>query len=82
MVTAEQLSKWYGSVSALNDITISVPPGITGLLGPNGAGKSTLMKLVTGQWQPQQGHRHGAGRAGLGESVHLLAHREIGRAHV
>src|SRR5258706_8392149 len=55
IITAEHLSKWYGQVSGLNDITISIPPGITGLLGPNGAGKSTFMKLVTGQLRPSTG---------------------------
>ena len=55
VITARQLSKWYGQVSALNDVTVSVPPGITGLLGPNGAGKSTFMKLVTGQLKPSKG---------------------------
>ena len=55
VVAAEHLSKWYGQVIGLNDITLSVPPGVTGLLGPNGAGKSTFMKLVTGQLKPSQG---------------------------
>ena len=55
IVETEHLSKWYGQVSGLNDVTVSVPAGITGLLGPNGAGKSTFMKLVTGQLRPSQG---------------------------
>jgi ABC-2 type transport system ATP-binding protein len=55
IVTAEHLSKWYGQVSGLNDVTVTVPAGITGLLGPNGAGKSTFMKLVTGQLKPSKG---------------------------
>jgi len=55
VITAEHLSKWYGQVSGLNDVSVSVPPGITGLLGPNGAGKSTFMKLVTGQLKPSKG---------------------------
>jgi ABC-2 type transport system ATP-binding protein len=55
MIAAEHLSKWYGQVSGLNDVTVAVPPGITGLLGPNGAGKSTFMKLVTGQLKPSKG---------------------------
>jgi ABC-2 type transport system ATP-binding protein len=55
ILTAEHLSKWYGQVIGLNDVTVSVPPGITGLLGPNGAGKSTFMKLITGQLKPSQG---------------------------
>ena len=55
MIAAEHLSKWYGQVSGLNDVTVAVPAGITGLLGPNGAGKSTFMKLVTGQLKPSKG---------------------------
>ncbi len=55
LVTAEHLSKWYGQVIGLNDVSVNVPPGITGLLGPNGAGKSTFMKLITGQLKPSKG---------------------------
>jgi ABC-2 type transport system ATP-binding protein len=55
LVHAEQLSKWYGQVSGLNDVTVKIPAGITGLLGPNGAGKSTFMKLMTGQLKPSKG---------------------------
>jgi ABC-2 type transport system ATP-binding protein len=55
MVAAEQLSKWYGQVIGLNDVSVTVPPGITGLLGPNGAGKSTFLKLITGQLKPSKG---------------------------
>src|SRR5262249_43969705 len=55
IATADHLSKWYGQVIGLNDVTVSVPPGITGLLGPNGAGKSTFLKLITGQLNPSKG---------------------------
>jgi ABC-2 type transport system ATP-binding protein len=55
IVAAASLSKWYGQVIGLNDVTVSVPPGVTGLLGPNGAGKSTFMKLMTGQLTPSKG---------------------------
>jgi len=55
IVGADHLSKWYGQVIGLNDVTVAVPPGITGLLGPNGAGKSTFMKLITGQLKPSKG---------------------------
>jgi ABC-2 type transport system ATP-binding protein len=55
VISADHLSKWYGQVIGLNDVTLTVPPGITGLLGPNGAGKSTFMKLITGQLKPSQG---------------------------
>jgi ABC-2 type transport system ATP-binding protein len=55
IVAAEQVSKWYGQVIGLNDVTVNVPAGVTGLLGPNGAGKSTFMKLITGQLRPSKG---------------------------
>jgi len=55
IVTATSVSKWYGQVIGLNDVTVKVPPGVTGLLGPNGAGKSTFMKLMTGQLKPSKG---------------------------
>jgi ABC-2 type transport system ATP-binding protein len=55
IIQLEHVSKWYGQVSALNDVSVAVPSGITGLLGPNGAGKSTLMKLMTGQLVPSKG---------------------------
>src|SRR5207302_6425112 len=55
IVAADHLSKWYGQVIGLNDVSVSVPQGITGLLGPNGAGKSTFMKLITGQLRPSKG---------------------------
>jgi ABC-2 type transport system ATP-binding protein len=55
VVSADHVSKWYGQVIGLNDVSVSVPPGITGLLGPNGAGKSTFLKLITGQLRPSKG---------------------------
>ena len=55
IVTADHVSKWYGQVIGLNDVSVEVPAGITGLLGPNGAGKSTFMKLITGQLKPSKG---------------------------
>ncbi len=55
LIQTEKLSKWYGQVIALNDVTLEINPGVTGLLGPNGAGKSTLMKVLTGQLRPSNG---------------------------
>ncbi len=55
IIAADHLSKWYGQVIGLNDVSVTVPPGVTGLLGPNGAGKSTFMKLITGQLKPSKG---------------------------
>jgi len=55
VVVTEHLSKWYGQVIGLNDVTLTIGRGVTGLLGPNGAGKSTLLKLITGQIKPSKG---------------------------
>ncbi len=49
------LSKWFGDVVALTNLTLRIPAGITGLLGPNGAGKSTLFKCLTGLAAPSAG---------------------------
>ena len=59
-------SRWYGQVIALNDVTASVAPGVTGLLGPNGAGKSTFLKLAAGQIAPSQGEVRVLGRPAWG----------------
>ena len=50
-----KVSKWYGSVVAVNDISFQVMPGITGLLGPNGAGKTTLLHMMAGLAKPSEG---------------------------
>jgi ABC-2 type transport system ATP-binding protein len=51
----ERVSKWYGPVIGVNQVTLELHPGITGLVGSNGAGKSTLMRLATGQLKPDLG---------------------------
>jgi ABC-2 type transport system ATP-binding protein len=55
LLTARSLTKLYGVVIGVNDVTLDLEPGVIGLLGPNGAGKSTLLKLVTGQLRPTEG---------------------------
>ncbi len=55
VVATDHLSKWYGQIIGLNDVTLTIARGVTGLLGPNGAGKSTLLKLMTGQLKPSKG---------------------------
>ncbi len=47
-ITIDNVSKWYGNVVAVNEVSFKVYPGITGLLGPNGAGKTTLLHLIAG----------------------------------
>ena len=54
-IVLDKVSRWYGNVVAVNDVTMSVGPGITGLLGPNGAGKSTLISLMGGFLAPSAG---------------------------
>src|SRR5262245_7713099 len=49
------VSKWYGHVIGVNNLSLRLASGVTGLLGPNGAGKSTLLQLATGQLRPSQG---------------------------
>ncbi len=49
------VSRWYGDVVAVNDVTMTVGPGVTGLLGPNGAGKSTLISMMGGFLAPSAG---------------------------
>jgi len=56
VIETKNLSKWYGNVLGLSDVSLQIEPGITGILGPNGAGKSTFLKLITGQIKPNIGN--------------------------
>ncbi|MBQ0905946.1 ABC transporter ATP-binding protein [Micromonospora sp. U21] len=49
------VSRWYGNVVAVNDISMTLGPGVTGLLGPNGAGKTTLLHMMAGFLSPSRG---------------------------
>lgn len=48
VIRVDGVSRWFGSVVAVSDISFDILPGITGLLGPNGAGKTTLLRMMTG----------------------------------
>lgn len=48
IIRVDGVSRWFGDVVAVSDVTFDVSPGITGLLGPNGAGKTTLLRMITG----------------------------------
>lgn len=48
VIRVDHVSRWFGSVVAVSDVTFDIKPGITGLLGPNGAGKTTLLRMMTG----------------------------------
>jgi ABC-2 type transport system ATP-binding protein len=55
VIEVKNVTHWYGNVVAINDVTMTVGPGVTGLLGPNGAGKSTLLHMMAGFLQPSRG---------------------------
>ncbi len=55
LLKLEQVSRWFGNVVAVNDVSMTIGPGVTGLLGPNGAGKSTLIHLMSGFLPPSSG---------------------------
>ncbi|HYN97027.1 MAG TPA: ABC transporter ATP-binding protein [Pilimelia sp.] len=55
MIELTNVSRWYGNVVAVNDVTMTLRPGVTGLLGPNGAGKSTLLHMMAGFLAPSKG---------------------------
>ncbi|MET7392228.1 ABC transporter ATP-binding protein [Dactylosporangium sp. NPDC005572] len=54
-VDLQHVSRWYGNVVAVNDVTMTLGPGVTGLLGPNGAGKTTLLHMMSGFLAPSKG---------------------------
>jgi ABC-2 type transport system ATP-binding protein len=75
------VTRWYGNVVAVNDITMSIGPGVTGLLGPNGAGKSTVLHLIAGFLEPSRGELTVAGEPswrnpGLFRKVGLVPERD------
>jgi ABC-2 type transport system ATP-binding protein len=55
VIRVDRVSRWFGMVVAVSDITFDVSPGITGLLGPNGAGKTTLFRMMTGLAETSSG---------------------------
>ncbi|MCY4449627.1 MAG: ABC transporter ATP-binding protein [Chloroflexi bacterium] len=54
-VEVQNVSKWYGSVVAVNEASFDIYPGVTGILGPNGAGKTTLLSMMCGLVKPSRG---------------------------
>ncbi|SOC55827.1 ABC transporter ATP-binding protein [Ornithinimicrobium cerasi] len=71
----DNVSRWYGNVVAVNDVSMTIGPGVTGLLGPNGAGKSTLIAMMAGFLAPS------AGEVTLGGAQvwrNVGAYRELG----
>ncbi|CAA9406639.1 MAG: Efflux ABC transporter, ATP-binding protein [uncultured Nocardioides sp.] len=54
-IVLDKVSRWFGNVVAVNDVAMTIGPGVTGLLGPNGAGKTTLMAMMAGFLPPSSG---------------------------
>jgi ABC-2 type transport system ATP-binding protein len=65
-IRAVRLSKWYGKVTALQDVSLHLEPGIWGLLGPNGSGKTTFLRICAGHLRPSVGEVRIAGEAPFG----------------
>jgi len=77
MINAQSVSKWFGNVRAVADVSFEVDSGqIVGLLGPNGAGKTTTLRMVTGFLPPSEGRVTVAGHDTIHESIE--ARRALG----
>ena len=74
-IVVENVSKWFGNVVAVNEVSLEIGPGITGLLGPNGAGKTTLLHMMTGLSSVSEGKVTVLGQDVRGDSQ---LYRQIG----
>ncbi len=80
-VELANVSRWYGNVVAVNDVTMTLGPGVTGLLGPNGAGKTTLLHMMAGFLPASRGELRVAGQRawrnpGIYRVLGLVSERE------
>jgi ABC-2 type transport system ATP-binding protein len=75
MIELVGVSRWYGNVVAVNEVSFTVEAGVTGLLGPNGAGKSTILHMVAGLLAPSTGTVTVGGQTSFGNPP---VYRQIG----
>ena len=80
-VIAEGVSKWFGTLVAVSDVSFDIGPGVTALLGPNGAGKSTMLRMLCGLARPSRGTIRALGRdprsdVGVTRSIGLVPQQE------
>src|SRR5207249_2668529 len=74
-IELQHVSKWFGDLVAVSDVSLRVGPGVTALLGPNGAGKSTLLRVLCGLTPPSTGEVRVLGRPPRGD---VSLYRRIG----
>ncbi len=80
LLRLEKVSKRFGGIVAVNDVTLQVPPGgVTGIIGPNGAGKTTLFSLIAGSERASEGSVTFDGKDVTALSAHTRARLGIGR---
>ena len=80
LVEAQGITKRFGGLSALSDVSLSIQTGdIVGLIGPNGAGKTTFFNCITGLYQPTSGTVSLDGRSLTGLKPHAVAARGVAR---
>ena len=82
LLSVQQMSKRFGGLTAVNDVTIDIEPGmIASLIGPNGAGKTTFFNCVTGFYTPEDGHILFENRSIRGVGTNRIAERGIARTY-
>lgn len=74
-IALDQVSRWFGDIVAVSDVSFGIGPGVTGLLGPNGAGKSTVLKMMAGLLPPSAGTATVMGQPARGRPE---TYRELG----
>lgn len=78
----ENVSKSFGGLKVLNEITFTLEPGeLVGLIGPNGAGKSTLFNVITSLYKPESGDVYLRGKKITGRAPYKLCHMGISRTY-
>lgn len=82
ILQVEGVSKRFGGLQALEDVTFDLPEGqILGLIGPNGAGKTTLFNVINGVYRPEEGRVIFRGEDVTGLKPYNLATRGLARTH-
>jgi branched-chain amino acid transport system ATP-binding protein len=80
LLVVEQLTKRFGGVTALHDVSFAVAPGeAVAMIGPNGAGKTTCFNVIHGELVPDAGGVRLAGQSIVGKPPHVIARRRVGR---